>query len=128
MLLGLINTKKGVNMFKLLFVTLFLIAGNSAFAGGEISYLCKIEGVNLNIDGYSVYSAQLSISMSAKLSVVVNNNEAENSINPVSSKCFNAFQNNEWNRFICIVGNQAVIVTTDETANTCLIKPVSSMN
>ena len=109
-------------MLKILVGVLLFIAGNSAFAGGTVDYTCKMEGVKLDIEGHSVDSAELTISMIAELDLRVNTPELKSPLTRVSSTCKNAFKNSDWNRFICTVGNQAVIVTTDDISKSCLIK------
>jgi hypothetical protein len=123
----MINNSTGDSFMKfalMISITLMMV-GNAAFAGGATMRSCKVDGVKLSVAGRSVENAQLTISMWAQLDLQVNTQDSENPTDQVKATCYNAFKNNDWNRFICIVGRQAVIVKVDGSES-CIITSASA--
>ena len=114
-------------MAKILICILLATLGNLAFAGGATMNRCDISGVELDVDLDPVISAALVISMTAQLELEISTPELRDPVTRQSVRCYGAFKNNDWNRFVCIVGQQAAVVNLDRTTQTCKIIPASEL-
>ena len=111
-------------MFKIMSVLLLLSSASSAFAGGANTYTCENQIADLKIQDHSVIGGELTISMWASLNLTVSTPELKDPTATAKAVCYDAFKNNNWNRFICIVERKAVLVAIDKN-DKCTISSVA---